>query len=284
MNKEPKFTRFELDHSIMEPIFNPFELIMILWKKPELISMYISFIILSRLKTGFMLTQPQTAELIGISYKFYLKCRDSLEELNLIKIERDRNSTVTIKLDNVRLWGLYSNDRGVCRQTSDPIMFKTFEELLDFTENTGKSLVDKLKSIPIKEGQTNLLHNIYNNISSNNINNNNYKISNNKSNNNTNKVTYPKEDYITVLDAFKKYKGVGLMGPEVSYHMRAIKMMFQAERKPKEIIDFMKWLHDNEKNEETPWVKTWTIWTVQKKIAEFSGGKLEVAKEEYERI
>ena len=63
-------------------------------------------------------------------------------------------------------------------------------------------------------------------------------------------------------------------------------MMFQADHKPKEIIDFMKWLHDNEKNEETAWVKTWTIWTVQKKIAEFVGGKLAVptGKEDLERI
>ena len=52
--------------------------------------------------------------------------------------------------------------------------------------------------------------------------------------------------------------------------------MFKSNRKPKDIIAFMKWLNENESNEETAWVKTWTIWTVQKKMAEFLGGKLDI--------
>ena len=279
---EAKFVRFELEHSVTEPIFNPFELVMILWSKPELIPIYIYFMILCRLKANFVLTQPQTAKLMGTSYLRYLRKRKELEDLNLIRVDSEKGGFVTIRLDNKRLWGLYETMRGVYIKHIDPIVFNTFEELLDFTNNTGKSLIDELKKLPVKEGQESLLHNIYINNIPNNKNNNNYKISNN----NTNKKTYPKEDYAMVINAFKKYKGVGLMGPEISYHMRAIKMMFQAERKPKDIIDFMKWLHDNERNEETSWVKTWTIWTVQKKIAEFVAGKLEVStgKEDLERI
>ena len=281
---EPKFTRFEMINSVTDPIYYPFEILMILWGKPELISIYLYIMILCRLRTSFILTQPQTAKVMGISYMYYLKKRKELEDLNLIKVERDKSSFVNIKIDNRRLWGLYANNRPLYCGTIDPIIFKTFKELSDFTENTGKNLTESLRKIPIKEGQADLLHNIYINKITN------KDISNNIiSNNNTNKVTgktYPKEDYTIVLDAFKKYKGVGLMGPEVAYHCRAIKMMFQANRKPKEIIDFMKWLHDNERNEETSWVKTWTIWTVQKKMAEFVAGKLEVSigKDDLERI
>ena len=49
-----------------------------------------------------------------------------------------------------------------------------------------------------------------------------------------------------------------------------------------EIMDFMQWLHDNENNEEAPWVRTWTIWTVQKKIPEFLAGKLKTKSVEDE--
>jgi len=89
---------------------------------------------------------------------------------------------------------------------------------------------------------------------------------------------FPKVDYVLVLNAYQKYKGVKLSGPEFLVPMRAIKTMFKAKRKPEEIISFMRWLNENE--EVIPWVRTWTIWTVQKKIAEFSAGKLEVIKKD----
>lgn len=97
---------------------------------------------------------------------------------------------------------------------------------------------------------------------------------------------YPAEDYKIVMDGFMKYKGVSLKGPELGQARRAIKTMFESERKPKEILDFMKWLRENESNPETPWVRTWTIWTVQKKLNEFVAGKLGKPKleDEYEII
>ena len=126
--------------------------------------------------------------------------------------------------------------------------------------------------IPIsgKTGQMTLSRSIY--------------IYNNKYNNNINniytkknkKVKFPKENYTLVLQAFKKYKGVALYGPEIAQHLRAIKTMFKSNRKPKEAIDFMRWLSAHEQDSNTPWVKNWTIWTVQKKLAEFLAGKLKV--------
>jgi hypothetical protein len=145
----------------------------------------------------------------------------------------------------------------------------------DYIDNAVKTLVpmDEKEDL-LKEND-----NIYNIYNTNNI--------NNKDNNILVKgKTFPKQDYDIVITAYKKYKGVGLVGPEVAYHLKAIKLMFQADRKVKEIVDFMKWLHDNEKNEETTWVKTWTIWTVQKKLPEFVAGKLNVktVTDEYPRL
>jgi cellobiose-specific phosphotransferase system component IIB len=139
-----------------------------------------------------------------------------------------------------------------------------------------KLLIEEQAKRAALPGQQPIFDNIYNNTSKTNN-------TNNINNNITNtdkpiKQSFPNEDYNLVLDAFRKYKGVGLVGPEVLYHKRAIKLMFEAKHTPKEIIDFMKWLKENEKNEEQPWVKMWTIWTVQKKIPEFLGGKLKISK------
>ena len=110
------------------------------------------------------------------------------------------------------------------------------------------------------------LNNEYNNINKNNKNNNITK---------KNIKRYPKDDYNLVLDAYQKYKGIKLAGSEFVIPLKAIKLMFEAKRTPEEIISFMKWLSENQN--EIPWTRTWTIWTVRNKLPEFLAGKLEVS-------
>jgi hypothetical protein len=85
---------------------------------------------------------------------------------------------------------------------------------------------------------------------------------------------FPNEDYEIVLKAFIRLKGVGLLGPEITRAKRAIKQMFLASRKPKEIIDCMKFFRDNQHRDEYKWLSSWTLETVMKKMPEFVAGKL----------
>lgn len=85
---------------------------------------------------------------------------------------------------------------------------------------------------------------------------------------------FANEDYELVLNAYRKYKGVGLQGPEIQRAKRAIKQMFLAQRSIKQIVDCMKFFHDNQSNEEMRWVQSWTVETVMKKMPEFVAGKL----------
>lgn len=85
---------------------------------------------------------------------------------------------------------------------------------------------------------------------------------------------FPNEDYEIVLNAFKKYKGVGLLGPEVTRAKRAIKQMFLATRTPKQIVDCMKFFKEHQHDEEYKWLSAWTLETVMKKIPEFLAGTL----------
>lgn len=85
---------------------------------------------------------------------------------------------------------------------------------------------------------------------------------------------FPASDYKVVLEAYQKYKGVSIKGAEANIVRRATKTMFQSERSVKNILDFMKWISQNEDKKGMEWLKSWTIWTVQKKMPEFLAGKL----------
>ena len=270
------FIKLEISNE-QAPAVIPIEFMILLWGRDDLVGLFLSLWFVSKAEIPFG-TQPDLAEILDMSYSSYIKRRKELEDLGLIKVEVKNNNFTVLHLEIDRLWGLLNFTRGSIKiyQTQ-----RKPKEVKENIANMRKSLLDSLQKQPFLTGQLPLSNNIYinNSLNSSNTNNTNSVKSDNSVKRVTSDVkTYPKEDYNIVLSAFKKYKGVGLAGPEVSYHMRAIKMMFQAERTVKQIVDFMKWLHDNENNEETPWVRTWTIWTVQKKIPEFLGGKLRISK------
>lgn len=87
---------------------------------------------------------------------------------------------------------------------------------------------------------------------------------------------YTVEEYISVLKAYMYYKEIELRGKETYSVLYTIKDMFEAKRKKEQIINFMKWLKQNEDDEHYLWVRSWTIGTVQKKLPEFLAGKLEI--------
>lgn len=235
-----------------------FELVTLLFKRPDLLGFICSLIYLKQVGYINFKTQGHIAKLLGMSEPTFIKKKKELESMKLAEVHIDSNKLVI----NLNILSRLKNFKSVL----NPI------EQAKYLDTIAKSITPASEN----EGQMSLSHSIYiSNTSNTNTNN-----TNNDSdiNTNTNNKHYAKEDYNIVLEAFKKYKGVGLFGPEINQCLRAIKTMFKSERKPKEIIEFMKWLHDNENNEQCAWVKTWTIWTVQKKINEFVAGKLKVNK------
>jgi len=231
-----------------QDIMFQFEKMLFLLEKPDLMGILLALMGLHQIGYVQYKTQKHLAKRIGLSEPTFIAKRKQLEAMGLIKIIINSNKMV-MDLKFLSRLKFFKLPLDASKQS-------------DYIDSAVKTLIpmDEKEGL-LKENST-----IYNIYSTNNINNTNNIVQKSK--------TFPKQDYDIVLTAYKKYKGVGLVGPEVAYHMKAIKLMFQADRKPKEIVDFMKWLHDNEKNEETGWVKTWTIWTVQKKLPEFVAGKL----------
>lgn len=99
---------------------------------------------------------------------------------------------------------------------------------------------------------------------------------------NKNNDTYKQYEY--VLKGYIDNKGVELKGKEVMDCLFVIKKMFDSERTPKQIVDFIQWLKLVENKEEYPWVRNWTLNTVQKKLPEYLAGKLKIKTQEDEYV
>ena len=86
--------------------------------------------------------------------------------------------------------------------------------------------------------------------------------------------TYTPKQYIEVIEAYKKYKGVDVRGEEIKDLLWPIEKMFKSSRSVKQIKDFMHWLQGAKNNSQLAWTRNWTINTVQKKLPEHLAGKL----------
>lgn len=230
--------------------------------------------------------QKQLAKFLEMSWNTFVKKKNELEAFGLIKLERNKKGFTELhvfSLTSVNLIEILCSVQKLNHRGSKIEPVKNFAQLSEFAEAVGKSAIPLTEEISKNE----LSSTIYNNTNNSKPNNNTNNISNNTNIDVKDKIKrYPREDYQVVIDGYQKYKGIKLSGPEISPVYKAIKLMFQAGHKVKAVLDFMKWLHDNESNEEMPWVKLWTIWTVQKKMPEFVAGKLKskTLDDDYETI
>ena len=241
------------------PLVVPNEVLLLLLDKPNLLSLLLGLSFLSQLNVPVFVTQPQLSKLLGLSYLTFLKRRKKLEELGLLTTDVVSGNFTKIELKTDLTFGLINFIRG----HKDFIRPKNFSELVKYIDKSRKYIVEGLA----KKGQMALTDAIYN-----------IKSSSPPSSNTTPIKRYPRVNYTRVIEAYNKYKGISLKGPEVAQGMRAIKTMFKADRTPEQIIGLMKWFSDHEDDEDKSWIRSWTIWTVQKKLPEFVAGKLKERK------
>ncbi len=88
--------------------------------------------------------------------------------------------------------------------------------------------------------------------------------------------TYNTNDYVTVITSYMQHKGIELKGNEIKNTFFVVKKIFESERTTQQIIQFMQWLKKHEGYEEYPWINSWTINTVQRKLPEFLANKLKI--------
>lgn len=87
---------------------------------------------------------------------------------------------------------------------------------------------------------------------------------------------FPIGDYTSVLDGYRKYKGIFIKShsPDEARYRKAAKNMFLSGWKVLDILECMKFFNKYCKLEGYEWMTAWTLETIGKKMGDFKAGNL----------
>ncbi len=233
-----------------------FEPALFLLDKTELGGIYLNLLVLSQIDYIAHKKQNELAKRIGLSNDTYYKRRDKLAKLGLIKLEKHGKKRVILirKFNRLLEFKLPSD-----LQKYDAYLDKQIRLIRPLTENDLKQEEERLEQLRIDGIAEEKASEI---------------VKKKEEIKKKEEQRFPAEDYVSVLNAYSKYKGLGLVGPEVLRAKHAIKQMFLAQRSVKDIVDCLRFFHDHWNKDGYQWMHNWTLETVMKKMPEFVAGKL----------
>lgn len=224
------------------------ELILVLFKKSELLGLYVAILWATQIGLTRQITQKQLAEYLGLTEPTYIKRRRELEKCGLLEVKSDGMQRIYIfkYVSRIPVFDppkkLREINSYLAKMAASIRIGDERNKQLSFTPS-----VPKVTREPVKR--------------------------------------FPKEQYDKVLSAFMRCKEIELLGAERNVALRATKTMFQSGRTVEQIIQCMEWLKSVQGDPDYAWARLWTMWTVQKKLPEFLAGKLQTKpKLEDERI
>lgn len=239
----------------------PAEVFILLYDKRELLGFYVLLWFFKQFNLISYRSQKELASSMKLSLPTYLEYRDALIKSQLLKVNYFKGRRWDIefceisRLPKISQFGNVPQDNYLNDLRSKVLSGNTIE-----IKEQQKSIV--IEGIIEEEAKKKARE----------------MIQKQKEKEKAEEVRFPNEDYDIVMNAYKKYKGVGLIGPEIVRAKRAIKQMFKATRTPKQIIDCMQFFKENQTMEENVWMRSWTLETIMKKIPEFLSGSLSVKK------
>lgn len=246
-----------VNENSFDSVKNPLELYAILHDRIDLLGFYLAISHLINLGVLPFKKQEQLADILHLSKPTYIKFRNELIERKVLALVHHGNKLWTLKLLQIsRIPLIKIPSREDAHSYLDSLQRKVHplseKEIVQISmdgiikEEVKKEIVkSKEKEIEKKKQE---------------------------------EIRYPEEDYKIVLNGYKKYKGVGLIGPEIARAKKAIKEMFKASRSPKQIVDCMKFFKENQNDDENRWMRYWTLETIGKKIPEFLANSLTPVK------
>lgn len=272
MNDEKTVTSFDdseigvrltgMDRRYTRPVDIQLEISILLHDQTDLLGFYIQLLFMFQIGVLNHILQEELAPILGMSYPTFLTWRKKLEVCGLITIE-GHGKLKFIAFNDVRRIGdieFPNSPKAIIDYVkklqkeivilSPDVLEKEFKQQAD---QEAKLRIDAIIKEQVQKEKEKA-----------------------KAKAKREEIRFPAEDYSLVLTAYTKYKGLGLQGTEIIRAKRAIKQMFLAKRSVKQIIDCMKFFHDNKNAEEYIWMRSWTIETIMKKIPEFIAGTLKV--------
>lgn len=243
---------------------NQFEVGLFFVNKIALGGLYFSLQILAQLKIADYKKQSDMPAYFNLSENTYYKLRNKLELLGFIRLEKTGRNVV-IRFNRV----LRLIDFKLPADTSEYFTYlkKQQKLIITVTPEYDKEQEDIQKHLQTQVQLNGLIKHEASKI-----------VEKKEAQKKRAEEKFSSEDYILVLDAFKKYKKIGLLGPEVNRAKHAIKQMFLAQRSVKQIIDCIKFFSEHQKEDNFKWMQNWTLETVMKKMPEFVAGALKSSK------
>ena len=248
----------------------PFEAGLLILDKPELCSLYFGLLYLDNFGILQTMTKQEISEILGYSLPTFNLYRDALQSVGLITI-KPRGHIKEIHFNKVKRIADFQLPRTNRKVYLENLRSKIIAVTPEYVES--------LRQIELKKVAKEQLHLLVDEKAK-------EIVKKKEVKKKSIEQRFPAEDYTLVISAYKKYKGVGLLGPEINRARGAIKQMFLAQRSIKQIVDCMKFFSEHSHLEEYKWLSSWTLETVMKKLPEFVAGSLKVRTmdDDYEDI
>lgn len=237
-----------------------FETALYLINTTELAGTYVNLMTLSKIGYSKFKKQNELAQRLHLANDTYYKRRDELAKLGLIKLEKEGKKRIIRfrKFNRLQKFKLPTDP-----QKYDTYLDEQIKSLRPITE-------EDVKQEKVRQEQLALAGMVEAKA-----------IEIVKKEKEVAKAKEPKfknEDYISVIEAYRKNKGVFILrgSPDEMRIKKSAKLMFLSGHTVIEIIECCRFFGKYSGKEGYEWMSHWTIETVAKKMPEFKAGKLKV--------
>jgi predicted nucleic-acid-binding Zn-ribbon protein len=234
------------------------EIALLLFKDKDLAETYFKLFTLSQIGYTKQKQQHELAERLHVANDTYYARRDELARLGLIKLEKEGKKVIIRfhKFNRLRNFKLPTDPRKHDAYLDEqmkairPITEEDVKKEKAYQEQLALDGMAEAKAVEIVKKE--------------------------KEAKKKEEARFPTDDYRSVIEGYRKYKGVGIMphSPDEMRIKHRVKEMFLSGHKVFDILECMRFFNKYCKREEYSWMYNWTIETIMKKMPEFKAGKL----------
>lgn len=252
------------------PVYIPIEINLLLLKHHKLLGLYVQLRFLDRMDLLSGVSHVDIAKELNISKNTFTAYKKALVEMNLIQLIKHPSNPNAMDIKFLDVEPLPSKELQRLEKTHGKV--NKLKLLSEWSEKIRTYSPEERAEIKKQEilAQEQLAFDEKVEIKAKEL------VKKQQSANKKKDPTFPYVDYKSVLDGYRKYKGIGIV-PGSAYEARykkSIKLMFMSGYKVFDILQCMKFFNESCHKDGYQWMTHWTIETVMKKMPEWTAGKL----------
>lgn len=252
------------------------EVAMLLSAQPHLLGVYISLDVLYKQKLLDSFSQDEIAKMLNLSKSTYYQYRNDLIKLKLIRMETtpDNWRIKKIGFNFVSRIPAEEMKRRFRTHGKEHIIkwFLDMRKIITGVTPEEMTAIEKKEELELQQQQAELFKKEEIKEEAKKI------VAKEKAKKKAEEQKFPKEDYKSIIDGYRKNKGVFIQvgSPDEMRIRKSAKQMFLSGHKVFDILECMRFFNKYCTREGYEWMGHWTIETVMKKMPEFKAGKLKL--------